>query len=76
MSPVSGILKGIVRAEMRSDDEYIGAVFAYAMYLRHGLHGIFEMLDDVRHEDAGKAVALERPRVPVQVPNDIGGRIG
>jgi len=76
MPPVRGILKRIVRAEMRSDNEYISAALANAMYFRHSLHGILEMLDDVRHEDAGKAVALERPRVPVQVPNDIGGRIG
>jgi hypothetical protein len=71
--PMRGVLKGIVRAKMWSDNPYIGAVLADAMYFRHSLHGILEMFDDVRHEDAGKAVAFERPRVPVQVPNDVGG---
>ena len=61
---------------MRSDNEDIGAVFAYAMDLRHGFHGVLEMFDDVRHEDAGETIAFERPRVPVQVPNNVGGRVG
>src|SRR5271168_1564230 len=47
MPPVRGVLKGIVRAEMGSDNEYVGAIPANAMYFRHSLHGILEMLDDV-----------------------------
>ena len=61
---------------MRGDDENIGAIARHAVDLRHGPRHVPHMLDDVRHEDAGKAVAFERPRVLVQVPDYVGGRIG
>jgi len=73
---VRRILKRIVRAEMWSDNEYICAVLASAMYFGHGLHRILEVFDDMRHEDAGEPVAFEWPRVAVQVPNDVGRGIG
>jgi len=59
---------GIVRAEVRSSNEDVGAIAGNPVDLGHGAHGILQMLDDVRHVYAGKAVLLERPRVTVEVP--------
>ena len=60
---------------MGRDDENIGAVLTDAMHLSHGLHRIREMLDDMRHEYPRKSVALEWPRILIQVPYNVCGRI-
>lgn len=60
---------------MGRDDEDIGAVLTDAMHLGHGLHRIREMLDDVRHEDPRKPVALKWPRILIKVPDNVRGRI-
>ena len=60
---------------MGRDNEDIGAVLTDAMHLSHGLHRIREMLDDMRHEDPRKPVAFEWPRILIQVPDNVCGRI-
>ena len=58
---VRRIRKGIVRAEVRRGDKHVRVVLSHTVDLRHGAHDITQMFNDVRHVDAGKLIALQRP---------------
>ena len=66
----------IMRAEMRRRHEYVRAVARHPIHLRHRAHRIFQVLDHMRHVNPLERAGFERPRILVEIPHMLRGRIG